>query len=84
MDEKLQGELVDAVLTAERRTGRKFDLSVVFEVLRYSIRKLDYIGKDMDYLPLLFENELRDHAMREEINKKGAENYVRYLPPVPV
>ena len=38
--------------------------------LRYSIGKLSYIGKDMDYLPLLFENELRDHAMREEINKK--------------
>ena len=84
MDEKLQEELVDAVRTAELRTGRKFDLAVVFEVLRYSIGKLSYIGKDMDYLPLLFENELRDHAMREEINKRGAENYVRHLPSVPV
>lgn len=64
--------------------GRKFDLGVVYEVLRYSLRKLEAIGKDMDYLPLFFENELRDHAMREKINRKGAVNNVRHLSPVPM
>lgn len=84
MDEKLQAELVDAVRTAELRTGSKFDIGVVYEVLKYSIGKLSCIGKGMDYLPLRFDNELRDHAMREAVNRKGAENYVRHLSSVPV
>lgn len=84
MDEKLKEELVEAIETAELRIGRKFDLGVVYEVLRYSIGKLSYIGKEMDYLPLLFENELRDHAMREEINRRGAMNDVLNLRPCPV
>lgn len=54
MDKKLQEELVDSVFIAERRTGRKLDLGTVYGVLRYSLRKLEAIGKEMDYLPLLF------------------------------
>ena len=72
MDKKLQEELIDSVFIAERRTGRKLDVGTVYDVLRYSLRKLEAIGKGMDYLPLLFENELRDFVMREEINCIGA------------
>lgn len=84
MDEKLKAELVKAIETAELRTGRKFDPAVVYDVLKYSINKLSYIGKYMDYLPLLFENELRDHVMREKINWRGAMNDVLNLRPCPV
>jgi len=72
MDKKLQEELVDAIFTAYRKTGKRFDPRTVYDVLRYSLRKLEAIRKEMDYLPLLFENELRDFAMREEINRIGA------------
>lgn len=81
MDEKLQGVLVDTIRTAELRTGRKFDLGAACEVLRCSINKLRYIRMDMDHLPLLFEDGMRD---QEEINEKGVEKHVRHLPPVPV
>ena len=84
MDEKLKAELVKAIETAELRTGRKFDPAVVYDVLKYSINKLSYIGKDMDYLPLLFENELRDHIMREKINRRGAMSDVLNLRPCTV
>ena len=73
-----------AIETAELGIGRRFDPAVVYEVLKYSINKLSRTGKEMDYLPLLFENELRDHAMRERINWKGAMNDVLNLRPCPV
>ncbi len=68
--------LADAILAAERKTGRRFDLETVFEVMKYSIRKLEVIKKGIDYLPLLLETELCDHVMREEINWRGELNRV--------
>lgn len=72
MNEKLKA----VVLSAEKQTGIRFSNSVIYEVLRYSLYKLEYIRKEMSYLPVLFENELRDYAAREEINKKRGTNYV--------
>lgn len=73
---KLNEKLKAVVLSAEKQTGIRFSNSVIYEVLRYSLYKLEYIRKEMSYLPVLFENELRDYAAREEINKKGGANYV--------
>lgn len=72
MDKGMENAMVGAIHTAELRTGRKFDFDTIADVLIYSARKLKAIGKGTDYLPLLFENELRDHVMREEINMIGA------------
>jgi len=76
MNEQLEEVLADAVLSAELRTGVHFDFDTVHKVLKYSLRKLEVIGKGMDYLPLLFKDELRDHAMRERINMRGELNHV--------
>lgn len=84
MNERLEEALSDAVLTAELKTGVHFDFDTVYEVLKYSIRKMEVAGKGLDYLPLLFENELRDHVMRQEINRMGELNRVRNLSSVPV
>jgi len=64
--------MVDAIHTAELQTGRKFDFDTIVDVLIYSVCKLKAICKGADYLQLLFENELRDYAMREEINMISA------------
>lgn len=67
-------KMVDAVFRAQRDTGYKFDLADAYEIARYSARKADLNGKDENYVPILFENELRDHVMRERINEMGRKN----------
>lgn len=65
-------ELVNAKKAAEENIGIEIPDEVASGVLDYSIRKCEVAGKGLDYLPLLFENELRDYYMRLAINLKGA------------
>lgn len=44
MNERLEDALSDAVLAAELKTGRHFDFDTVYEVVKYSVRKLEVIG----------------------------------------
>ena len=77
--------IVHAMLDAEHELGVHFDTDFTIDVLRYCIRKLERIGKDEDYLPLLYRCELESHLAMREINKmseaiyrerKGGERYV--------
>ncbi len=43
---------------AEKRLGVKFDRQYTEAVLDLCKRKLQLTGKDVDYLPILFESEL--------------------------
>ena len=61
--------LTDIVFNVCRETGPRFDVMEVFDILQHSIRKMELIGKEEDYLPILFRNELEDHVMRKRINK---------------
>lgn len=67
-------ELADIAIAAQRRAGADLDLMDVYNVLRYTIRKAELNGKGDDYVPVLFENELRDFLMRKEINRIGGMN----------
>lgn len=67
-------ELVDILFDVQHRLRYTFDLTDVFNILRYTIRKCEVNGKGEDYVPILFENELRDFVMREEINRRGRMN----------
>lgn len=67
-------ELADIAMAAQRRMGPDLSLVDVYNVLRYTIRKAELNGKGDDYVPVLFENELRDFAMRKEINRIGGLN----------
>ena len=69
-------ELKSAILSVEKGNGIRLPNRVVYEVLRYSLSKLEYVRKDISYLPILFENELRDYVAREAINKRGGTDYV--------
>lgn len=62
---------------AEGRLGFEIPGEVAAEVLEYSIHKCEVIGKDDDYLSVLFESELWDYYMRMAINLRGCENRVQ-------
>ena len=66
--------LDDIVFDVQRREGYRFELDDIAEIIRYTVRKADLNHKDADYVPLLFESELRDHVMRERINEMGRRN----------
>lgn len=69
-----QEELVDILFDTQRRLHYTFDVMDVYDIMKHTIRKCELNGKDENYLPLLFENELRDHVMREQINEMGRRN----------
>ncbi len=66
--------LADIVFDVQRRERYRFELDDIAEIIRYTVRKADLNHKDADYVPLLFENELRDHVMRKRINEMGRRN----------
>ncbi|MBQ6403800.1 MAG: hypothetical protein IJI27_07835 [Oscillospiraceae bacterium] len=65
-------ELLEAKQAAEEHIGFEIPDDVAWQVLNYSIRKCEVNGKGAGYLPILFENELRDYYTRLAINLKGA------------
>lgn len=67
-------EMVDILLDVQRSLRYSFDLMDVLSILRYTIRKCETNGKGRDYVPILFENELRDFVMREQNNLRGRMN----------
>lgn len=64
-------ELADIVYDVQSRIGYRFDLMEVFEIARHTVRKAELTGQDEGYVPILFENELRDFVMRKCINVMG-------------
>ena len=61
-------ELRAAILRAEETLGFQISGDDAAEVLMYAVRKCKVIGKDIDYLPILFETELLDHFFRMAVN----------------
>lgn len=69
-----QEEVQKIVLGVEENLGWEFTEKEVEDVLKYTIRKAELNHKDDSYIPILFENELRDAVMREVINYMGRGN----------
>lgn len=69
-----EAEIRSIVSGVEERFGWEFDQKEVDSILAFTKRKADLNGKGADYVPILFENELRDFVMREVINYIGREN----------
>lgn len=67
-------EFDDIVKQVEDKTGYIFDDSEVRDVFAYTLRKCEINKKGPDYVPILFENELRDYLMRAHINMRGEQN----------
>ena len=68
--------LAGIVSEVETKTGYKFSTQEIFGVLLHTVRKCKINKKDADYVPILFENELRDHVARSAVNCLGFMNYL--------
>lgn len=66
--------LADIVFDVQLGERYQFELDDIAEIIRYTVRKADLNHKDESYVPIMFENELRDHVMRERINEMGRRN----------
>lgn len=75
----MTNKIVGAIEAAEEKLGIRIPEGVWLEVLVESYRKLAYIKKPDDYLPILFQNELTDYYARLEINLKGVGNCVQRM-----
>ncbi len=67
-------QLTDILFDVQSRLGCTFDLTDVLCILRHTVRKCEVNGKGDGYVPILFENELRDFVMRKQINRSGRTN----------
>lgn len=67
-------EIRRIVVGVEAKTGWTFRHKDVYEVLQYTEQKARQNGKGQDYIPILFENELRDFVTRSVINAQGRLN----------
>ena len=77
-------ELAEIVEKVAEKTGLVICLKDANEVLKYTVRKCEVSGTGPDYIPVLFENELRDFLTRKIINARGAIADVFDMRPLPV
>ena len=68
--------LIDGIVEkTEKEIGYSFSPEQVYKILTYTIRKNSVAKNGDDYIPILFENELRDYVVRLQVNT--ASNYIR-------
>lgn len=67
-------ELGNIIVDVQNETGFWFDVDDMVAIMQHTVRKADLNGKDEEYVPLLFRNELEDYVMRERINAIGRRN----------
>ena len=63
-----------AKLNTEELGNIIVDVDDMVAIMQHTVRKADLNGKDEEYVPLLFRNELEDYVMRERINAIGRRN----------
>ena len=62
-------EVCKAHLEVQEEYGIIIDEKTTREIFEYCLRKLKHIGKDEDYLPILYKCELPMQLAMKEINK---------------
>ena len=71
MEKETIQEIVNDV---EQRLQFTFFPEEIEALYQYTLRKAQMNGKDADYVPILFENELEDAVMRYAITCRGELN----------
>ena len=64
-------ELKEIRENVERKLNRRFDDEEVEAIYQVCLRKMALNHKEDDYLPILFESELYDANIRDDVNMKG-------------
>lgn len=67
-------EFDSVIKEVEKKMGYSFSDIEVENVFSFTVRKCEINGKGLDYVSILFENELRDYIMRAHINTRGIMN----------
>lgn len=70
-------EMMKIVREVENKTNYGFDAEEISDVLAYTKRKCEINGKGETYVPILFENELRDYVSRLIVNHLGYLNRLK-------
>ena len=65
--------VMNIVAKVEKEMTLTFEPEAIREVLGYTIRKAKIAGQSDSYIPLLFEDELRNYAIRNAVNLFGLE-----------
>ena len=65
--------IMNIVAEVEKELNLTFGPEEIREVLGYTIRKAKIAGQGESYIPLLFEDELRNFAIRDAVNLLGWE-----------
>ncbi len=65
--------VMNIVAEVEKELNLTLEPEVIREVLGYTVRKAKIAGQDESYIPLLFEDELRNFAIRNAVNFLGRE-----------
>lgn len=68
---EIASAMADILFQVQREAGHTFTVDEAWEVMTHTVRKARINGKGDDYIPILFENELRDFLMRKYINILG-------------
>lgn len=74
MNRGIAEAMVDVLYQVQREVRYIFSFDEVYGTAVQTKRKVDLNGKGDDYVPILFENELRDLVMRNRINLLGRLN----------
>lgn len=74
MNRGIAEAMVDVLYQVQREVRYTFSFDEVYGTAVQTKRKVDLNGKGDDYVPILFENELRDLVMRNRINLLGRLN----------
>ena len=67
-------ELMCIVRDVQDRIEYIFATEEIWDILLYTKRKCEINGEGMAYIPILFENELRDYVVRKAITRAGGRN----------
>lgn len=70
-------QIMQIVKEVQQKVQYIFTADEVQDVLAYTRRKCEVNGKGEAYVPILFENELRDYVAREYINFMGRMNRLK-------
>ncbi len=70
-------QIMQIVKEVQQKVQYIFTVNEVEDILSHTRRKCEVNGKGEPYVPILFENELRDYVARERINLFGYMNYLK-------
>ena len=68
-DDIFTEELVEVLLESQNELQYIFGALDIFNIMVHTIRKCELNGKDKEYVPILFKDELKSFVIEKKINE---------------